>query len=250
MPLNLEVYPTDAEAFEATAAAVADRLRVGARSGPTSVALAGGRGGRGVMVALAARSDVPWNRIEWFWGDERCVPAGDPRSNVRLAQDSLLVPRGIAPERIHPPPLELEDAERIAAAYAEMLADRLGPGPTPVFDLVLLGMGTNGHVVSLMPGSAALRAADAVVPVPREEVSEDPLVARITITPPVLAAARHVIVTVVGAAKAAAVAATMRDPADPERVPAHLVRPSETVTWVVDRAAAAVLLEDAREVAQ
>jgi 6-phosphogluconolactonase len=247
MPMRLEVYPTAGEAFEAAAALAADGLR--AASGRPTIALTGGRGGRGVMVALAARDDVPWERVEWLWGDERCVPPGDPLSNVRLARDSLLVPRAIAAERIHPPPLELGDPGRIAAAYAAVLREQLAPGSSPAFDVVLLGVGTNTHIASLMPGSSALAAEVPVAAVPVSEVSEDPIVARITITPPVLAAARRVIVTVSGDEKAGVVAAALRDPVDPSHVPAQLVRPSERVTWIVDRAAAATLLRDARPAA-
>src|SRR5215470_18573879 len=99
--IHVDVYPTDAEAFEAAAALAATHLGVsGAR--PT-VALAGGRGGRGVLVALAARGDLPWDRVEWFWGDERCVPPDDALSNVRMARDTLLRPRAVPEARIHPP---------------------------------------------------------------------------------------------------------------------------------------------------
>jgi len=242
--MQVDVYPTDAEAFEAAAALVATHLRAsGAR--PT-IALAGGRGGRGVLVALAVRSDVPWDRVAWFWGDERCVPADDPRSNVRVARDSLFIPRGVTAAAIHPPPVGLGDPERIAAAYAETLAAELSPGPAPVFDLVLLGVGTNGHTASLMPGSRALHAAAPVAAVPVEEVSDEPRVARITVTPAVLQAARQVIVTVTGAAKARVVARVLAGPLDPDRVPAQLVRPAERVAWVMDRAAAEELLRDAR----
>src|SRR5919201_498517 len=142
MAMTLEVYPTDGEAFEAAAALVVARLR--AVPGRSAVALAGGRAGRGVMVALAARVDLPWERIHWFWGDERCVPPGDPRSNVRLARESVLAPRGVPAERIHPPAFELAAADRIAADYAATIAE------VPGFDLLLLGVGTNGHIASLM----------------------------------------------------------------------------------------------------
>ncbi len=237
--MRLDVYPTDAEAFEAAAALAAELLRDAPAGRDANVALSGGRSGRGVMVALAARSDLSWERIAWFWADERCVPPDDPRSNVRLARESLLVPRGIAATRIHPPPVALGDPERIAEAYAATLAE-------VVFDLVLLGVGKDGHVASLMPGCRALAASAPVAAVAPDEVSEDPRVARITLTPPALGAARRVIVAVVGDAKAGAVTAALRDPLDPARVPAQLVRPSESVRWVVDRAAAAGLLRDAQ----
>jgi len=246
--MKLEVYPTDAEAFEAAAALAAERLRQAAAVRRPSVALPGGRSGRGVMIALAARDDVPWDRIEWFWGDERCVGAEHPLSNVRLARETLLGPRRAAEGCVHPPAGEPGDAEEMAAAYAEILATYLGRRPAPVFDLVLLGVGANGHVASLMPGSRALHAGAPVAAVPRAEVSAEPRVARITITPPMLRAARSVLVTVTGEAKAAAVAAAMRDPLDPDRLPAQLVRPSDTVAWIVDRAAAGELLRDARRV--
>ena len=244
MPIELHVYPTDAEAFEAAAAIVADRLAVSSERARPAVALSGGRGGRGVMVALAARGDVACERVDWCWGDERCVPPDDPRSNVRLARESLLAARGVPSDRIHPPPLELGDPERIAAAYAATLTALL-PGSVPVFDVVLLGVGKDGHVASLMPGSAALRATVPVAAVRRDDVTQEPHVARMTITPPVLAAARHIVVTVAGDDKAAAVAAAMRDPVAPDRCPAQLVRPGPRVTWVVDRAAASELLRDA-----
>ena len=247
MAMRLEVYPTDAEAFDAAAALAAERLRGGTRA---AVALSGGRSGRGVMVALAARGDLPWERIDWFWGDERCVPPDDARSNVRLARESLLAPRGVAAARIHPPPLERRDPDAIAAAYAATLVERLpsdgAPDGAPVLDLIFLGVGRDGHIASLVPGSAVLRATTPVAAVHAEEVRTEPRIARITVTPPVLAAARHVIVTVTGDEKAAVVAAALRDPVDPARVPAQLVRPGERVTWIVDRAAAAELLRDAR----
>src|SRR5947199_9205438 len=103
MAMTLEVYPSDAEAFDAAAALAAAHLRsAGARA---TIALAGGRSGRGVMVALAARGDLPWERVEWFWGGERCVPADDGRGNLRLARDSLPLPRGVAAARRPPPPV-------------------------------------------------------------------------------------------------------------------------------------------------
>ena len=244
--MRLDVYPTDAEAFEAAAALFAEELRALGGTGPLAVALAGGRSGRGVMVVLAARGDLPWERITWFWSDERCVPADDAASNVRLARESLLVPRGVPAARIVAPPIEPADPAGSAAAYAELVVARLGAAA--VFDLVLLGIGAGGEVASLMPAAAALRAGMPVAAVAAAEVTTAPPLARVTLTPPVLRAARRVLVIATGDAKATAVVTALRGPADPARVPAQFVLPSERVRWVVDRAAAAGLLRDAHEV--
>jgi 6-phosphogluconolactonase len=239
---RLEVYQTDAEAYEAAAVLAAERLRDAAARGSASIALAGGRGGRGVTVALATRGDLPWERVDWYWSDERCVAAEDKRSLVRQAEEDLLIPRGVAAARIHRPPLELGEPAAIAARYADTLASLLGT--PPAFDVLLVDVAPTGQVAALGPGAAALDATAWVTAVPADAVDAPP-VPRVSITPPVLAAARHVIVTVAGDEKAAIVAAALREPPDPRRRPVHLVLPSARVTWIVDRAAAAVLLEGA-----
>lgn len=241
--LDLDVYPTDADAFEAAAERVAEHLRAAMARGRATVALSGGRGGRGVMVALAGREDVPWDRVEWYWADERCVPADDPRSNQKLARDSLLEARQIPDARIHAPAVALGETARVADAYAATLVADLGT--PPVFDVVVLGLGPNAHVASLMPGGAAIRAEVAVAPVPVADVATDPPVSRITITPPVLRAARAVVLCATGANKAHAVARCLTGPDDPVAVPGQLVRPSASVAWIVDRAAADDLIKSA-----
>lgn len=241
--LTLDVYDSDADAFDATAERAAVALRTTPGTGRLAVALSGGRGGRGVMIALAARSDVPWDRIDWYFADDRCVPTDHQHSNVRLARENLFAPRKIPKDRQHPP-AQAPDATAAAEAYAAALVASLG-GPIPVFDLVLLGMGPDGHVASMPPGSAALRSTAAVAPVAPEEMHTDPPVARITITPPVLAAARHVILTACGKEKAAAVAAALKEPIDPQLRPAQLVPPVGKVAWVIDLGAADALLHEA-----
>jgi 6-phosphogluconolactonase len=160
---------------------------------------------------------------------------------VRLARDSLFVPRGVAAARIHPPPVALGNPAHIAAAYATALP--------AAFDVVLLGVGSDAHIASLMPGSRALHATAPVAAVDAAEVGTDPRIARITLTPPTLAAARFIVVTVTGEAKAHAVAAALRDPFDPDRHPAQLVRPTDRIAWVIDRPAATELLRDAHPAA-
>jgi 6-phosphogluconolactonase/glucosamine-6-phosphate isomerase/deaminase len=226
--MRLDVYPTDAEAFEAAAILAADHLRKVSVDRPLAVALSGGRTGRGVMVALAARSDLPWGRIDWWLTEEAAVPADDARSTMRVARDSLFIPRGIAPARVH----ALEETS-----------------VPPAFDLVILAIGPDGRVAGLVPGSRALSATSPVARVAADEYPETDAVGGLTLTPAALRAAALVLVVASGDPLAHAVAAALREPVDAHRLPAQLVRPAESVRWVVDRAAAAELLREARPAA-
>jgi 6-phosphogluconolactonase/glucosamine-6-phosphate isomerase/deaminase len=160
--VQIEVYPTDADAADAAATLVAEHVRAAAR-GRATVALGAGRSGRATMVALAGRGDLPWAAIEWFLADERMGPAGDPLAHATVARDSLFGPRGVAAARGHAPPIEA-DAERVAATYAARLAERLGPDAT--LDVVVLGIGADGALGALAPGCAALDALAWVAAVP------------------------------------------------------------------------------------
>lgn len=231
------MYQTDAETYEAAAELAAGHLAAAVKAGSAVVALPGGRGARAVQLALAGRSELAWGRITCVFTDERCVAADDAMSNLKVARDSLLVPRAVPADRVRPVPVDAPDP---AAAYAATL-DALGP-----VDVVLLDLADDGTVAALMPGSAALDATAAAVLVPATSVTSEPRVARVTIGPRVLASARHVVVTAVGSERAAAVVAALREPVDPRRRPAQLVLPSATTTWLVDRAAATELLRDAR----
>lgn len=184
---------------------------------------------------LAARID--WTRVHFFWSDERCVPPEHPDSNYRMARENLLdhvtPPRG----NVHrlrgelPPPLA-------ASRYEQELAALAAPSGIPRFDLILLGMGADGHTASLFPGSSALAENKRWV-VATSIAGRD--VARLTFTLPLLNAAAHVLFLVAGADKARALAQPST-PDDPERLPAHRVQPAAgELTWLVD-AEAAVLL--------
>jgi 6-phosphogluconolactonase/glucosamine-6-phosphate isomerase/deaminase len=223
--MRLDVYPTDAEAFEAAAILAADHLRKLPADRPLAFALSGGRAGRGVMVALAARSDLPWARVDWWLTEEAAVPADDARSTMRVARDSLFVPRGIAPARVH------------------ALDETSAP---PTLDIVLLAVGPDGRIAGLVPGCHALAATAPVARVAADEYPETDATGGLTLTPAALRTAGLVIVVGAGDAVAHAVAAALRDPVDAVRLPAQLVRPSDSVRWIVDRAAAAELLREAR----
>jgi 6-phosphogluconolactonase len=201
-----------------------------------SVALAGGRTPKRSYELLAApplREMVRWAGIEVFFGDERAVAPDHADSNYRMARESLLDHVPLPPGNVHR--MEAERADRDAAArdYAALL-----PG---ALDLVLLGLGPDGHTASLFPGSPALgERGRLVVATPPAPLA--PRVPRMTLTLPALAAARHVLFVVTGADKAGALAAVLEGPRDPVRIPAQGVEPTRgTVTWLVDRAAAAKL---------
>ncbi len=165
--------------------------------------------------------------VTFYFGDERAVPPEDARSNFRLARETLLAPLGIEPAQVHRMEAERPDLDRAARDYEGMLP--------AVPDLLLLGVGPDGHIASLFPGSASVgESIRRVVPA----FGGEPRLPRLTITPPVIRAARATIVFVAGARKANAVAAALQSPPDPDECPAQLVREAE---WIVDRDAASRL---------
>jgi 6-phosphogluconolactonase len=197
------------------------------------IALAGGATPRAAYQHLGARCP-PWRRLEIFFGDERCVPPDAEGSNYRMARVALLDRVPLRPEQIHRIPGELPPAE--AAAQAERDLREAVPGsPFPVFDLMVLGIGPDGHTASLFPGGPELEEAERLmIAVHRPEM---PHPWRVTMTLPVLNAARSVLMLAGDASKAEVVArAVAGDPA----VPAGLVRPaSGDLTWVLTSDAAA-----------
>lgn len=237
--MRVQVYQTDTEAFEAAATLVVDHLQAALARGRASCALTGGHSGRALLTRFASRTDVAWDRIDYTLTDDRWVPGDDPDSNLRLARELLFAPRGVPASRIHPPPTERDSPAATASAWATDL--EAFAGRPPVLDVVVLALAPDGHIASLMPGSAALASVAAAAAVSEDEVAVEPRVARVTLTAPVLAAARHVVMTAVGAGRAAALAAALEEPPDPQRRPSQLLLPSARCTWIADRAAAARL---------
>jgi 6-phosphogluconolactonase len=191
--------------------------------GASSVALPGGRTPKAVYELLAADPRVPWDRVDWYFGDERAVPADHPDSNYRLAKETLF--RGRPAERLHRMAADAADAEAAAREYERGL-------PDPI-DVVLLGMGEDGHVASLFPGAPALAVRDRRVAV--VDGSPKPPPRRMTITPPAIESARSIVVLVAGAEKSAMLARALEGPLDAKSVPAVLARRG---AWIVDAAAA------------
>ncbi len=217
-----------------------------AARGAIHVALAGGSTPLALYRAVAEEPDLDyaWHRTHLWWGDERAVPADDARSNAQAASpflDSVPVP----PAQVHPMDGAAGDLAAAAARYDAALQIALGgevPGP-PVLDLILLGVGTDGHTASLFPRSPALEVSDRAVCVVDD--APEPLPRRITLTLPVLSAGRRVVVIATGAEKAAAVAAALEPRADATAgalPPVARVRPaSGRLVWLLDEAAAARL---------
>lgn len=225
-----------------------------AARGRFTVALAGGSTPEAMYRLLAQaprREQAPWADTFVFFGDERFVPPGDEqRSNVGMARRALLdhVPLPATGHVFAVDTTNAPRAEAAAHAYANTLAAFFGrpdpSGPPPVFDLVLLGLGDDGHTASLFPGMPALHVNDRWVVASPPGVLPPP-VDRITLTFPVLNAARQVVFLVAGDKKAPALAAVLQNGADPSAHPAAGVRPANgTLTWLVDEAAARGLFRE------
>ncbi|MBI4395492.1 MAG: 6-phosphogluconolactonase [Elusimicrobia bacterium] len=202
-----------------------------------SLVLAGGATPRRLYERLSSpphRTEVPWPRMHVFWGDERFVPPDLPDSNAAQARQAFLDKVPIPQENIHPMPTESGSLESSAERYEKSLRDYFGGHP-PRFNLVLLGVGEDGHVASLFPGSTALlESVRWVVPV-RDAPKPPP--ERLTLTLPVINQAERVFFLVAGAQKAEIVRSVLNDSS--LRLPAQLVRPAPgSLTWWVDRDAA------------
>ena len=198
-----------------------------AERGSCTLGLAGGRTPEPVYGELATGSSIDWRKVSVFFGDERAVPPDHPDSNYLTVHLALLSRVPIPSGNIHRMEAERADREAAAREYERLLPSR--------FDVLLLGMGQDGHTASLFPGSAALDERHRLVlPV----LGSKPPAERLTITPPVIEAARKVAVIATGAGKALMVARAIEGPLAPKSVPVQLARPG---CWFLDRAAAARL---------
>lgn len=214
--------------------------------GTFTVALSGGSTPKELYALLASdeapfREKVPWENVHFFWGDERHVPPDHPESNYRMVHEVMLSKLPISLENAHPIEAENPEAGRAAIDYEEVLKNffHLGPGKIPRFDLVLLGLGADGHTASLFPGSEVIFNRKDLVAATWVEKFDS---YRITLTPPVLNGAAHVIFLVSGEEKAETVREVLQGEHQPDRFPAQIVRPSDgTLLWLVDQEAARLL---------
>jgi 6-phosphogluconolactonase len=233
---RIEVF-ADADALAAGAAeALVDAVR--STVGPFRVALSGGNTPRALFALLADesapfRARVPWDRLHFFWSDERCVPPTDRESNFKAADDALLTRAPIRREQVHRIPAELPDPEEAARRYEETLKAEFGGAP--VFDLIYLGLGPDGHTASLFPETKAVAEEKKLVAA--NYVAEKKAY-RVTFTFPIINAAKAVHFLVAGPDKAETARQVLNEAPSAAR-PASLVRPAHgNVLWFLDQAAA------------
>ncbi|HEX8393029.1 MAG TPA: 6-phosphogluconolactonase [Longimicrobium sp.] len=209
-------------------------------SGRFAVALSGGTAPERMYRMLGEGpflSAIPWEGVHVFWGDDRCVPPGHPRSNFTMADRAFLRTVPIPPANVHRMRGELPPEEG-AAHYTAELESVFGPG-VPRFDLVHLGIGPDGHTASLFPFDELLRERERTVGTALfRELGEW----RLSFTLPVINAARVIDVLALGAAKAEIVRTAIEGPLDPHRIPMQFIHPTDgQMIWTLDEAAAARL---------
>ncbi len=242
--LNVEVQ-VQADLDELSRAAASELLRQARRSvqaqGLFSLALSGGSTPKSLYSLLVDdsyfRAEVPWEKTHFFWGDERHVPPGHLESNYRMAQEAMLSRVPVPSGNIHRIKAEDPNAQRATEEYEETLRAffRLRAGKFPRFDLVLLGMGADGHTASLFPGTEALRERKHLVVANWVEKFH---AYRITMTLPVLNRAAMVLFLVSGEEKAETLRRVMVEKRGKDPFPSQLIRPAQgRLLWLVDRAA-------------
>lgn len=241
---EIRVLTTPQELFAAAAEEIV-RLanQAVAEHGRFTIALSGGSTPKSLFTLLAtnARGTLPWDRMYFFWSDERHVPPTDPDSNYRMANEAMLSKVPVLPGNVYRIPAENPDAAAAAEAYESTLKKffRAQPGEYPAFDLILLGMGPDGHTASLFPGTPGLQEKSRLVIANWVEKLKSH---RLTLTLPVINAARCVAFLVSGTDKAAVLRTVLEENAPAEQYPAKLVHTENgKLIWFLDRAAASGL---------
>ncbi len=235
-PPNIIVVEDAPSLAEAAARRLIERVSGKDR---TAVALTGGSSPQGLYRLLAEepwRSKIPWKRVHWFIGDDRFVPESDPLSNMGAARRLFLDRVGAAQQNVHPIATEINTPESAARLYEDELkafygADRLDPA-RPMFDLVLMGLGGDGHTASLFPNSPALDETQRWV-LGIDKAGMEPFVPRVTLTFPALASTQEMLFLVDGADKRA----ILRRVLSGDDLPARRAYANGDLIWLVDRAA-------------
>ena len=244
--ITYRISPTPAAVAQAAAQLFTDAVNAAVQSRANArVAISGGTTPKAMFALLADPvqpffKQVPWDKLDLYWVDERCVPPTDADSNYRMTNEALLSKVPLAPENIHRMEGELDPAVA-AARYESTIRNsfRLEGAETPTFDLVLLGMGDDGHTASLFPHTEAINDLTDIVTanhVPQKDTW------RITLTWPVINQGREVAFLIEGAAKAQVLHDVLLGPYQPETFPSQIIRPaSGRLTLLLDSAAASKL---------
>lgn len=223
---------------------IADALKAIKARGVFYVAISGGQTPEHffrLLGEMPSAHSLPWEKIQLFWVDERIVEPDSPLSNYKLAADTFLRKVAIPPDNVHRIPTEYDDFEAAARSYEETIREVFGleTGQLPEFDLIVLGVGGDGHTASLFPGSYATLDTDdlaCAVYVLDEDLN------RITLTHPVLRAASHLVVLASGREKSDILAKILTSEPDEVQYPIHALWPVlHKVTWIVDSEAAKAL---------
>jgi 6-phosphogluconolactonase len=229
-----QVANAAAELFVATASkAIRER-------GVFRVALSGGSTPRKTYELLGGKDfsgRVDWDQVHIFWGDERFVPSDHPDSNYRMTAEAMLSHVPVPPSQVHRFETERESAEAAATAYEETIRKEFG-NSLPQFDLIYLGLGTNGHTASLFPGSPALKEQSRLV---IADFVAEVKSWRLSMSAPLINRGRVVAFLVAGAEKATVLHDVLLGPREPDHLPAQLIAPPGELQWLVDEAAAALV---------
>jgi 6-phosphogluconolactonase len=242
--VEIRTLTTPQELFESAAEEVVHSAQEAvAERGRFAIALSGGSTPKSLFTLLAsnAKSSLPWDHMFFFWGDERHVPPTHADSNYRMAEEAMLSKIPVPAGNIFRVPAEKADAAEAAKAYDQTLQQFFGvqSGQAPRFDLILLGLGPDGHTASLFPATDALQEKSRLFVANWVEKLKT---SRLTFTLPVLNAARCVAFLVSGTDKAPALKAVLEGDAPGEQYPAKMVHPSDgKLIWLIDRAAASGL---------
>ncbi len=240
----------EAVAREAARRFIAHAAAAIQQRGRFAVALSGGRTPKHLYELLSDepyRDRIDWSFVHFFWSDERFVPSTNQASNYHMTEVALLNTLELNNGNVHRVHTEMNSAEAAATAYEREIISffQSGPGEIPQFDLVLLGLGTNGHTASLFPHSHLLRENTHLV---AAEYIDEVKQSRISFTAPLLNAARNVLFLVTGAEKASVTNEVLFGSSDPERLPAQLIHPAGSEVWLLDLAATAALPKNSYEI--
>jgi 6-phosphogluconolactonase len=240
LPRNVSVVVTG-DAYTLAAQTIVDLAQQAVKAnGKFTIALSGGSTPKKLYELLSSpawQAKMPWSQTEFFWGDERYVPSTDESSNFRMTQQAMFSRVAVPAERVHRVLTE-KDAQEAAALYEQEVRKVVAAGADglPEFDLILLGLGTNGHMASLFPYQPALHEKTKMV---IAEYIDEVKMTRITFSAPLINAAKQVVFVSLGQDKATVVNEVVTGVFDPERLPAQLVRPTHgKLTWILDSGSA------------